>query len=96
MTPDKLLQKAKENYPIGTKFKCANGNIDEDNWNISKASVNGVFTVLDHNYLNTGSNKGVYSCNGWIVINDQWAEIVDKSNVNYDYLVPILNKYNIK
>lgn len=81
---EQLLAEAKRRYPIGTKFKCAHGNIDDRNDNKSIRSINGVFTVVEHKIL----NDGIHSGNGWIVLRDKWAEIISQEvSLNINYLI---------
>lgn len=64
-----LLEKAKRLYPVGTKFKCANGN------DINRGEN---FSIIE-NYDNKPRFQGDYlhSENSWIVHNGQWAEIIE-------------------
>ena len=63
-----LLEKAERLYPIGTKFKCANGN------DILRGEE---FSIVK-NYDNKPMFQGDYlhSENSWIVFNGKWAEII--------------------
>jgi len=66
-----LLEQAKSRYPIGTKFKCVNKN---------DIMLGREFSIVT-DYKQFGgkdSNWGVFcSDNGWIVLHNQWAEIVE-------------------
>jgi hypothetical protein len=83
----KYLEECKIRYPIGTRYKCAIGNTDETHYNKKNKSINGVFTVLGHDY-HTG--LGVFGKNnGWLYYKDKWAEIISlpegyiKEQLNY-------------
>lgn len=71
-----LLEQAKLRYPIGTKFKCVNKNDIHSGREFS--------IVTDYKQFDgEDSNWGVFcSDNGWIVLHNQWAEIVD------DFVLP--------
>ena len=95
MTEDEVLNIAKKDYPIGTKYKCVNGNIDCHNVFIERRSTeDGIFTVVEYEYHK--DLEGISSNNGWIFLYNKWAEIVNESDVNYNYLITMLNKLNIK
>lgn len=67
-----LTKVAEIKYPIGTRFKCVNGNTDSRH-------EDSIFNVHDYNYLLTsrGATEGVHCGNGWIYLNGKWAEIVE-------------------
>jgi len=90
-----ILEEAKLKYPIGTKFKCANGNIHDDVVGVNN-SVDGVYTVYE--YSCHAIKGGINSGNGWIYLNGVWAEIVESviTKTNYSYLIELLKRLNIR
>lgn len=66
-----VLNECKKRFPIGCKYKCANGNNDD----VFEGSVNGVFEVKEY-IIKENPHFGVHSGNGWLYINGKYAEIV--------------------
>lgn len=75
-TKEEALKYAKQNYPVGTKFKCINGNTDT-------GIKNSIFTVKkdlhDIAIYNQWSNGSIHSGNGWIYLDGIWAEIISNN-----------------
>ena len=59
------IQYAKDNYPIGTSYKCAN-------------SGKTVFTIVGDKTTYKDTGKAIYAdnCKGCLYYNGKWAEIV--------------------
>lgn len=61
------LVKAKIEYPIGSKFKCVNGNINPN-------TGSDIWTVVAYN--TQGKGRIYNEPNGWICLDGKWAEKV--------------------
>ena len=93
-----LLEEAKLKYPVGTKFKCVNGNTDT-------GIINSIFTVKatfnQNPILKQYSDGRIHSENGWIYLDGKWAEIIEEPitktiDKDYKYLIKLFKKLNIK
>ena len=87
-----ILEECKLRFPAGTKFKCANGNVDDLN-DSKYGSKKGIFEVIDYKVMSNPS-QGVHSGNGWLWLRGKYAEIISLSEENYkigDWVVMITN-----
>ena len=69
-TEEELLAEAKRRYPIGTKFRCVNGNCH------GKAVADDIWEVSNYGKASMKTH-GIHSGNGWILLHGKWAEIVE-------------------
>lgn len=77
---ESLLAEAQRRFPIGSKYKCANGNVVykdyEQGWDYNEKC----WIVEEYNWIDS-INIGIYSQNGWILLNGKWATpVVDFAN----------------
>lgn len=70
--PMDLLAEAKRRYPVGSKFKCPNGNKSKFDSNYDTKS--GTWTVTTYKSITHGTNLYIHSGNGYLYFEGQWAE----------------------
>lgn len=75
--PMDLLAEAKRRYPVGSKFKCVNGNKNSGYSSYNKTTD--TWTVTDYKYTRVNEQPAIHSDNGWLYLEGKWATVVPEA-----------------
>lgn len=75
--PMDLLAEARKRYPIGSKFKCVNGNKNGGYSSYNKETD--TWTVTDYRLTTVNDQPTIHSDNGWLYLESKWAQIISEA-----------------